>query len=303
MAVDPQPRDSQTFTLPSGRSLGFATYGSPSPGTPVIFYFHGFPTTRIEGSFAASTKAKPYVVAIDRPGIGLSSFQPARRILDWPSDVLAIADHLNIEKFHVIGASGGSPYALVCAKEIPRARLLSVSVVSGIYPISLGTEGMLLGVRALLYGGAWLPRFVMAKVLDWEFGTAARNKDPKVFEDSFMKGMEKRAERDMRCLDDLPFRKTMVESMREAFRQGAEGPAWDCSLYGDWGFNLEEINGEGITLWHGKEDPNAPAAMAIKAAKLMKGCELRIIEGECHMSLSYHHIEEILQSVKDLGLD
>ena len=95
----------------------------------------------------------------------------------------------------------------------------------------------------------------------------------------------------------------MVESMRGAFRQGAEGPAWDCGLYAQWGFELEEVNGENAMLWHGKEDANAPFAMASKAAKLIKGCKLRVVEEEAHMSLSFHHIEEIVQAIVDLGLD
>jgi hypothetical protein len=36
------------------------------------------------------------LIAIDRPGIGLSTFQHGRRILDFPSEPLALADHLNI---------------------------------------------------------------------------------------------------------------------------------------------------------------------------------------------------------------
>lgn len=60
-------------------------------------------------------------VTLDRPGLGLSTFQPNRRIVDFPADVLAVADHLKVDKFHVVGISGGAPYALVCAKEIPES--------------------------------------------------------------------------------------------------------------------------------------------------------------------------------------
>ncbi|RDW58412.1 hypothetical protein BP5796_12342 [Coleophoma crateriformis] len=304
MALNSLSQDSQIFTLPSSRTLGYAVFGDPpGPGIPTILYFHGFPTSRIEGSFFTTTKIKVHVVAIDRPGMGLSSFQPSRRILDWPADVLGLTEHLQIEKFHVAGASGGAPYALVCAKDIPPTRLLSISVVSGIYPLSLGTEGMLLEARVLLYAAAWLPQFIMARLLDWEFGTAATNRDPKVFEDSFMKVIDSRNERDRRCLDDVSFRKSMIESMREAFRQGAMGPAWDCGLYPNWGFELEELDAQNVLLWHGENDVNAPCAMAVKAEKLIKVPKLRVVEGESHMSLSYHHIEEIVQTIVDLGLD
>ena len=35
-------------------------------------------------------------MTIDRPGHGLSDFQPERTLLDWPEDVAALADHLEI---------------------------------------------------------------------------------------------------------------------------------------------------------------------------------------------------------------
>lgn len=287
-----------TFKLPDGRTLGYAIHVSPlSPSTPVIFYFHGFPGSRIEAELCKSEKIAASVVAIDRPGMGLSSFQRGRRILDWPSDVLAIADHLGVGRFHVVGDSGGAPYALVCAKEIPRTRLLNVAVVSGIYPMSLGTKGMLFPIRVLLYASAWLPTIVMKKFLEMEFEKQTKNPDPKVFEEMFMKTMEKRPEKDRRCLDDERVRKIAIDSTKEAFRQGSEGPAWDLGLVGDWGFGLEEIDGRNIVLWHGKSDVNTPFGMAEKAVKIMKGCELRAFEEETHLSLPLTHMEDIMGTV------
>jgi pimeloyl-ACP methyl ester carboxylesterase len=304
MASSPSPSQStssQTFVLPNGRTLGYATYGSPpSPTTPTILYFHGFPTSRLEGAFLVTTKIPIHIISIDRPGIGLSSFQPSRRVLDWPADVLTLVDHLDIAQFHVVGGSGGAPYALACAKEITRTRLLSTAVVSGIYPLALGTQGMLFGIKALLYAGLWLPQSVMTKVFDWQFGNTARGEDRKGFEELFMKAMDQRPEKDRRCLDDLRFREIMIESMREAFRQGSAGAAWDIRLFGQWGFGLEEVDGNNVTLWHGKEDVNAPFSMAEKAVKLMKGSALKVFEEETHLSLPYNHVEEMIRGLLKL---
>jgi pimeloyl-ACP methyl ester carboxylesterase len=301
-SAQPPSTKSQKVTLPSSRVLGYATYGAPpSPTVPTLLYFHGFPTSRLEASFITTRLTSPiHVVAPDRPGIGLSTFQPGRRILDWPADVLFLVNHLTIEKFHIFADSGGSPYALACKKELPKERVLSTTIISGIYPLSLGTEGMLFGVKAFLYGGYWLPQSIVIRLLDWEFGNAARSTDKSEFERTFMKGMEGKPERDRKCLDDLPFREMLVESMREAFLGGSEGAAWDCRLYGEWGFGLEEVDGEGVTVCHGRGDVNAPLGMAEKAAKLMKGCRLRVWEEETHLSLPYNHAEEIIKEV--LGL-
>jgi pimeloyl-ACP methyl ester carboxylesterase len=129
---------------------------------PTIFYFHGFPASRLEGaSWSATARSlSARLIATDRPGCGLSTFQPNRRILDWPSDVLELADNLRIPQFHVLGASGGCPYVLACARAIPRSRLLGAAVVSGIYPLKLGAGGMLVASRVLLFVASWATSLV-----------------------------------------------------------------------------------------------------------------------------------------------
>ena len=44
----------------------------------------------------------------DRPGMGRSDFQPGRRIVDWPNDVLELATALGFDTFAVLGSSGGA---------------------------------------------------------------------------------------------------------------------------------------------------------------------------------------------------
>jgi hypothetical protein len=158
-------------------------------------------------------------------------------------------------------------------------------------------EGMSFGAKVVMVAGSWLPSSMLAKLLDWEFGNAMNEHDPKEFENAFMKNIEGKSESDFRCLDDLEFRHIVIESMREAFRQGSGGPAWELGLYGRWGFELEELKelGELVTLWHGKKDINTPFLMAEKAAKVLKGCELKVFEEESHLSLPYNYIEKIIK--------
>ena len=108
------------FTLSTGRKLAFSEFGDPQGA--VIFYFHGWPSSRLQGELLDDT-AKRYglrVIAPDRPGIGLSEFHPGRSIADWPALMTDLASHVNAEKFFVIGVSGGGPYALVCAQTMPQ---------------------------------------------------------------------------------------------------------------------------------------------------------------------------------------
>jgi hypothetical protein len=41
--------------------------------------------------------------------MGYSDFQTNRRLLDWPADVGCLADTLGLDKFGVLGYSGGGP--------------------------------------------------------------------------------------------------------------------------------------------------------------------------------------------------
>ena len=78
-------RDGWQIRLHDGRLLGYAEYGDPT-GKPV-FLFQGTPSSRLlhpDKDLTRSLGAR--LIVMDRPGFGLSDFQPGRRLLDWPSD-------------------------------------------------------------------------------------------------------------------------------------------------------------------------------------------------------------------------
>ena len=56
---------------------------------------------------------------MDRPGYGLSDPQPGRTIVDGVADLLAVADHLDIDTFLTVGVSTGGAYALAAAAIAP----------------------------------------------------------------------------------------------------------------------------------------------------------------------------------------
>lgn len=121
-----------TVTLRDGRSLAWDEHGS-SDGPPVL-YMHGSPACRVGPSGLGPTAvgAGVRLIVADRPGCGMSTFQPGRRITDWPTDVAALADHLELEQYRIVGVSGGGPYALACAAaKDPRLVRVAVSVGVG----------------------------------------------------------------------------------------------------------------------------------------------------------------------------
>src|SRR5580704_2836233 len=129
-------RDYQSIKLRDGRTLAYAQFGDPE-GDPII-YCHGTPSSRAEGELtlrgSCAAQLGLRVIIPDRPGMGGSDFLPNRRVVDWPNDVLELADALQIERFAMLGSSGGAPYALVCGAMIPE-RVSVVGVIGAVAPI------------------------------------------------------------------------------------------------------------------------------------------------------------------------
>ena len=122
--------DCRLCELPDGRRLAYAQWGDLL-GMPV-FYCHGFPGSRLEAHLgdAAARRLGIRLIAPDRPGFGESTLQPHRRLSDWPDDLIALADSLELDRFHLLGVSGGGPYALACGQLIG-ARIALDSFVVG----------------------------------------------------------------------------------------------------------------------------------------------------------------------------
>ncbi|KAF1974894.1 alpha/beta hydrolase fold domain-containing protein [Bimuria novae-zelandiae CBS 107.79] len=292
-------RESDSLKLKDGRVLSFAIYGSPVPSTSV-FYFHSFASSRKEGKIFHSAAAKLGVrlVVPDRPGLGNSTPKPGRCFLDWSKDVLALADHLKIQTFYVMGWSGGGPYVLACVKSLPKERLAGAAVVSGLYPTSLGTAGMMPGLRIMIWAGSWASGIV-STVADMFVGKAARDPDPRVYEETLAKAIDGRPEIDKRAMKDERNWPGFCEGTREGLRQGGQGTGVENKLNSSpWGFELSELKvgeyGVPLTLWHGSEDINCPPAMVQKAQELLSGAKLNMMKGEGHASFAFNHQEEIL---------
>jgi len=63
------------------------------PDGPPVLYFHGHPGARREAALLADPAHQLGIrlIGIDRPGLGLSTYQPHRRLLNWPADVDTLA--------------------------------------------------------------------------------------------------------------------------------------------------------------------------------------------------------------------
>ncbi len=276
----------QTIKLKDGRTLGYAQYGAPE-GKP-IFYFHGFPSSRIDWPLfdtnAIAARLNANIIADDRPGYGLSSFKRARKLLDWPDDVIELADTLQVDRFAVLGISGGGPYALACAHKIPE-RLTGTAVVSGMGPSD--APGAKDGTAMLLPGKSALMRRLLLMLMAMGF---RRNPD------RFLSKMKDTvAEPDKLLLNQPEVVQAFIHAMREAFRLGTQGAYWDAILYKrPWGYKIQDISMQ-IHLWHGELDTQVPESVGQYVANDISDCRTSFLPDEGHLSLAHNHIEEILR--------
>jgi len=282
----------ETLRLEDGRLLGYAGYGDPE-GWP-IFYFHGFPGSRLEAQLADRVAARMGIrlIALDRPGFGLSDFKPRRTIFEWPDDVVKIADALGINRFATIGVSGGGPYAAACALKIPQ-RLTAVAIVCGLGPLDTpnGTDRMVRTNHLIFFLGRRLPW--LAKISLWRIAYQVR-RNP---EGTLRRMIVALPDPDKAVLARPEVKTAMKDNVVEAFRGGSRGAAYELLLYTrPWGFLLEDIATR-VNLWHGEQDVSVPPTMGQYQARTIPNCRAIFCPGEGHFSLVINHMEEVLSGL------
>ena len=288
----PEPELLETVKLSDGRSLSYASFGDPA-GKPV-FYFHGFPGSRFEpqSNHEAYLKAGIRLLALDRPGMGESTRKSKRKLLDWPDDVVEVAKILNLEKFSVLGVSGGGPYALACARAIP-GYLDKVTVACGLGPMDApnATSGMMLSNRILFRYGRFFPLLLRLSV--FLMVRQLSSKPVKGFE-KFVEGLP---EPDRLVLSEPEAQEFVLTSAVEGVCQGGGPLLEEIRIYSKlWGFKLDDLNIP-ISLFQGEVDIDVPASMARYQAELIPDCELNLYPTDGHFSLLVNHIDEIIASL------
>lgn len=281
---------SRSITLPDGRTLGYAEYGDPY-GAPVV-YATGGNNSRLEAASldhaAGSVGAR--LISMDRPGFGISSFQPGRRLVDWPQDVGALLDQLELGRVHLMGLSGGGPHVLALC-HAKGDRIIRAAVVNGAAPPGIrGTfHGMWPPIRVLYALARWAP-LPMLKAVQRAMSDPGRNFTPQ--------NVQRLRPPDAELLTRRPdVLEDIKASMREAHRPGYDGAAWEWRLYTrHWGFEIGRIETD-VRLWYAEHDGNAPPAMGRYLAAALPNATLEIVPDEAHLSLLVNQGERILRDL------
>jgi pimeloyl-ACP methyl ester carboxylesterase len=277
----PTTLDGYQVKTPDGRQLSTQMYGDPD-GKPV-FLLHGTPGSRLgpHPRGIVLHRLGVRLIAFDRPGYGESDRFEGRRVADAATDVLAIADAFDLDKFAVVGRSGGGPHALACAARLTD-RLTRVAVLVGLAP-------------------------PVADDLDWYDGMTRGNVSEHSAADSGYEGLAARTEAaadavradpasllasllpempdpDRRVVADPGIRAQLLQTYAEALRTSADGWIDDVlAFHLPWGFDPAAITVP-VLLWHGAVDNLSPVSHAMWLARRIASATVLVQAGAAHFS-------------------
>lgn len=274
----------------SGRAVLAATFGARD-FTRVIFYSHGFPASRVEATIAhgAALKEGLTIIALDRPGFGGSDWYGDRRFEDWAQDVALVADHYGLERFGILGVSGGTPYAIAAAGAL-NGRVTRLTVVSGVSPMTIpgALKGMNVANRALV-GLSRISKTV-ARMSISAIASVWRA-FPSMVSVWFGALLPKP---DIAIVRRNEISVVLARNMREALRQGIRGAVTEFMLLvSDWSPLLERVTVP-TSIWHGDEDTYVPPGMAEILSKRIKDSTFHIVKGGGHFMI-VDRLEPILK--------
>ncbi|AGZ38380.1 alpha/beta fold hydrolase [Actinoplanes friuliensis] len=243
-------------------------YDTGGDGTPIIWH-HGTPN--LGAPPVPLFRDDVRWISYDRPGYGGSAARPGRSIASAAEDVARIADELELDRFAVMGHSGGGTYALASAALLPDRVTAAVSI-SGLAPY--GAEGIdwfagmapsgVASLRAATEGRAAKERHE-AEATEAEPGFTP--KDLAMFGGPWS---------------------WILEVVNPAL---AAGPAAliddDLAYVAPWGFDPASITAP-VLIVHGGSDLTVPGSHGEWLARHIPGAELWLHPGDGHLSILEH---------------
>jgi pimeloyl-ACP methyl ester carboxylesterase len=260
----------QDVRLDDGRTVRVHDTGDTiASATLTLVWHHGSPQTGapLAPLVAAAAERGIRLVSYGRPSYGGSTPKPGRDVASAASDVAQLADALGVDRFAVMGASGGGPHALACGALLPD-RVIAVACLATLAPF--GAEG--LDWYAGMAGGG-------ASLRAAEQGRAARV----LFEESSEFDPTSFIDRDYAALDGTW--SSLGDDVGVASAAGADGLIDDDLAYvGPWGFEVSTIT-QPVLLAHGGLDRVVPPAHSEWLLRHCPDAELWLRPHDGHVSI------------------
>ncbi len=258
--------------LEDGRKLAFAEYGDPT-GRPLI-YFHNHASSRLEGYFfhQDAKRAGFRIIAVDRPGIGLSDANRQNSHQQVATDITVLADSLKLRHFSLLSWAGGAPFAFALAHACPER----VNLLVAISPLPLQKQPKHPGFSLSTFVNR-LSLEVMRRFIGFRHQLSTR--DPA---DYLRRLGEELSFADRKVLTNPRIFKALEQSIIECLRQGGSHMAKDNQLcFAPWSVPLTEIRVP-VQLWHGAADTVVPAHCSESLSQQLNDCALRKVAKRGH---------------------
>lgn len=284
----------QSLQLSDGRHLAYARYGSKN-GKPLLF-FHGFPGSHSQARMIErEAKANDItVIAPDRPGFGDSTPAPGRTLLDWASDVAALADALGLQRFDIMGVSCGGAYALACAHALGD-RVTNTFLIAGMGPMDIPAirRGQLPVLTVM---------FKLARRLPWAISPLLAL-DSWLYRRDPLRAVEIVAgmlsEPDRQALHQhREYAEAFGTSLAEAYRQGIGGAMREAQLIGSpRPYALQAITTP-VHVLQGAHDRHVPPAMGKYLANALPRGRLYVYPEEGHLSILPNRFKDVVRLMR-----
>ena len=291
-----RPKLEGNIAVGDDRQIGFAEFGDPQGRA--VFWLHGTPGARRQIPMEARVYAEQRqirLIGVDRPGIGSSSPYQYDTVFAFAEDLRTIADTLGIDRFEVIGLSGGGPYTLACAAAMPD-RVVAAGVLGGVAPVR-GADAIGGGVSTLITAAAPVVE-VAGAPLRLVASQLIRLIRP-VAEPALYAYARISPEADRRLLVRPEFKAMFLDDLLNGSRKQLAAPFADVVVFArDWGFRLDEVKVP-IRWWHGDRDHIVPFEHGQHVVSRLPDAQLTHLPGESHLA-GLGRAEEILDAM--LGL-
>jgi pimeloyl-ACP methyl ester carboxylesterase len=263
------------LNLPDGRGLHAYDTGTDADAERLtVFWHHGTPNIGAppEPLLPTSKRLGIRWVSYDRPAYGSSTRRLGRDVASAAADTAAVADALALNRFAVMGHSGGAPHALACAALLPE-RVIAVVAGAGLAPY-------------------------LAEGLDWFAGMAPAGEAALR---AALRGREAKEAHEAAATGngDIGFIQADFEALegewswfgRIVNAALANGPAGlvddDLAYVAPWGFEPASVTAPTLLL-HGGSDRMVPSSHSAWLARRIPTAELWLRPDDGHVSVLRH---------------
>ena len=260
--------------------------GGDRQGRPLVA-LHGLPGSRLKFD-VASEHARTLAIRLispDRWGYGETDPHPQPSLRGYAEDIEVLADHLALERFSVMGVSGGGPYAAAVAACLPD-RITSTALVAPVGPIAGEDDREIDAFHRFCFGPFARNRRARERVF-----AAFRSMmlaSPRL---AMAVAMARVPAVDRRVLRGDGVSERLARTFAEGLRRSAHGPVTDMQLFGQpWDIPFERVTAPS-GLWLGGKDRSVPASAARRLAARLPDCTVFSLPDEGHLWIAQNYAE------------